>query len=81
MPCKISCIISSIFIIGMIYMTNSMSKTNVAEEYKAQLPEHLLEIYDKIVKERTHIYYTGFIIGLVIAGLFFFINKHHFVYH
>lgn len=55
-----------------------MSKTNVAKEYEAQLPEHLLEIYDKIVEERTQIYYTGFVIGLVIAGVLFFINKHIF---
>jgi hypothetical protein len=67
MVCKTSCGVSTAFIIGMIYMTNATAKSQVAKEYEQQLPEDLIPIYKKVVKERTEIYYTGYILGFVLA--------------
>ena len=56
MACRISCAISIVFIIGMIYMTNSMSNNDTMKKYKKQLPDELRYIYKEIVDERTRIY-------------------------
>lgn len=67
MVCRISCGVSSAFIIGMIYMTNASEKSEIAEKYEKQLPDNLKKVYKEIVKERKEIYYMGYILGLIIA--------------
>jgi hypothetical protein len=67
MVCTISCSISIIFIIGMIY-TNVLSyKNQTIQDYKKQLPSEYQVKYDNIVKERLTIYYTGYIIGFILS--------------
>jgi hypothetical protein len=61
-----------VFIISMVYMT--FSTHNVAKEYEAQLPKELIEVYGKIVAERTQIYYSGFILGVVLSMLAIYYN-------
>jgi tetrahydromethanopterin S-methyltransferase subunit B len=48
-------------------MTNAMTKTKVAKEYEDQLTADLIPIYKKVVKERKYIYYTGYILGFIVA--------------
>ena len=67
MVCSISCSISAIFIIGMIYMTNAMSKSDIIKKYQDQLPKELKATYESIVEERTRIYYTGYMIGFLLS--------------
>jgi hypothetical protein len=67
MVCSISCSISAVFVIGMIYMTNAMSKSNIIKKYQEELPNELLDIYLSIVEERTRIYYTGYILGFLLS--------------
>ena len=74
MACRISCAISIVFIIGMIYMTNAMSNNDTMKKYKKQLPDELQPIYKEIVDERTRIYYTGYGLGFLIAVLFILYN-------
>lgn len=74
MACRISCAISIVFIIGMIYMTNAMSNNDTMKKYKKQLPDELQAIYKEIVDERTKIYYTGYGLGFLIAVLFILYN-------
>ncbi len=74
MACRISCAISIVFIIGMIYMTNAMSNNDTMKKYKKQLPDELQTIYKEIVDERTRIYYTGYGLGFLIAVLFILYN-------
>ena len=74
MACRISCAISIIFIIGMIYMTNATSNSDTMKKYEKQLPEDLRNIYKNIVDERTRIYYTGYGLGFLIAVLFILYN-------
>lgn len=74
MACRITCAISIIFIIGMIYMTNATSNSDTMKKYEKQLPEDLRNIYKNIVDERTRIYYTGYALGFFIAILFILYN-------
>ena len=68
-PCTITCAISAIFIIGMIYMNYSVANSGIIMKYKSQLPENLQKIYQQITNERTTIYYQGYILGFVLSLL------------
>lgn len=67
MVCRISCSISLIFIIAMIYMTNATNTNHVIINYKNQLPVYLQKKYEEITNERKKIYYEGYILGLLFA--------------
>jgi predicted GIY-YIG superfamily endonuclease len=47
MACSISCIISAVFLIGMIYFYNRTNKSKIVTKYKAQLPPDLQKRYEK----------------------------------
>jgi len=73
MACAISCMISAIFIIGMIYFYNLTDKSTIVKYYKASLSSDLQKRYDKISKERTNISYQGYILGVVLSlGIIFY---------
>ena len=72
--CSISCSISAIFIIAMIYFYNSTSKSQIALKYRSSLPKHLQQRYDKIVKERQMISYKGYILGFILSLFIIFWN-------
>ena len=74
MACSISCAISAIFIIGMIYFYNSTSKSAVVQHYKSKLPSSLKERYDKITNERMMISYYGYAIGFILSLFIIFYN-------
>jgi prolipoprotein diacylglyceryltransferase len=74
MPCQISCAISAVFIIGMVYMTYATYQSDILNKYQNQLPEKLQKIYLNIVDERTRIYYFGYILGFILALLVIFYN-------
>ena len=66
-PCTISCSISAVFLIGMIYMNYSIAKSQIIVKYKSQLPENLQKIYEEITNERTKIYYQGYVLGFILS--------------
>jgi len=66
-PCGISCSISAVFLIGMIYMNYSVAKSQIITKYKSQLPEKLQKIYEEITNERTTIYYQGYALGFILS--------------
>lgn len=74
MVCSISCIISAIFIIGMIYFYNATSKSEVVLRYKKTLPSDLQQLYEKISRERMMIGYQGYLLGFVISLFIIFYN-------
>ena len=65
MPCRISCAISCIFIIGMIYFYNATDKSEIVKQYKATLPADLQKKYEEITAERRNISYQGYGLGLL----------------
>jgi hypothetical protein len=73
MPCAISCMISLIFIIGMIYFYNITDKSIIVKHYKSSLSKELQQRYEKISKERMNISYQGYALGVIISiGIIFY---------
>ena len=74
MVCSISCSISAIFIIGMIYFDNATSKNATVIQYKQKLNTHQREAYDKIAKERLRISMQGYGLGFIVSALIIYYN-------
>jgi len=73
MACAISCMISAIFIIGMIYFYNLSDKSEIVKHYKSSLSSDLQKRYEKITKERTNISYQGYALGVILSlGIIFY---------
>ena len=74
MVCSITCTISSIFIIGMIYFYNASYRSKAGEIYKNQLNQRQQLAYDRIVKERLGISLKGYFLGAVISLFIILLN-------
>lgn len=74
MACAISCMISAVFIIGMIYFYNMTDKSEIVKHYKEKLPSDLQKRYEKIAKERMKISYYGYILGFILSLFIIFYN-------
>ena len=74
MPCPISCTISAIFIIGMIYFYYMTDKSAIVKEYKSKLPTDLQKRYEKISQERMIISYYGYFYGFILSLFLIFYN-------
>ena len=74
MVCSISCTISAIFIIGMIYFYNATGRNAVGDKYKQQLSKEQQVIYDRIVRERLGISLQGYILGAILSILIIVYN-------
>jgi len=73
MACALSCSISAIFIIGMIYFYNMTGKSEIVRHYKASLSSDLQKRYDKISQERLMIGYQGYALGVILSlGIIFY---------
>jgi len=75
MACSVSCSISLIFIIGMIYFYNATSKSEVVKQYKTRLPKDLQVRYENISRERMMISYYGYGLGVLLSLAIIFYNK------
>ena len=64
MICKISCLISLVFIISTIYFTLSTDKQDIHNNYVKKLSDEQLVKYKKIVNERKNISIKGYLLGL-----------------
>jgi len=67
MVCAISCMISTMFIVGMIYFYNMTNKSEIVKHYKEKLPSDLQKRYETISEERKKISIHGYILGLVFS--------------
>ncbi len=74
MPCSITCAISVVFIIGMIYFYNRTFKSTIVNNYKKELPPKLRIIYEKLSVERSTISFHGYVLGLMVSLLIIFYN-------
>ena len=74
MACSISCMISAVFVIGMIYFYNLTDKSEIVKHYKATLSSDLQKRYDKISKERLMISYQGYTLGVILSLCIIFYN-------
>jgi hypothetical protein len=74
MACLLSCAISAIFIIGMIYFYNMTNKSKIVKAYKEKMPPDLQKRYETISNERMRISYQGYALGFVLSLLVIFYN-------
>ena len=74
MACTISCMISAVLIIGMIYFYNMTDKSTIVKHYKEKLSSDLQKRYDNITKERMTISYQGYILGFILSLFIIFYN-------
>ena len=74
MACLLSCAISTIFIIGMIYFYNMTNKSKIVKAYKEKMPPDLQKRYEVISNERMRISYQGYILGFVLSLFVIFYN-------
>ena len=74
MACLLSCAISAIFIIGMIYFYNMTNKSKIVKAYKEKMPPDLQKRYEVISNERMRISYQGYILGFVLSLFVIFYN-------
>lgn len=73
MACAISCMISAIFVIGMIYFYNLTDKSAIVKHYKSSLSSDLQKRYQNITNERTNLSYQGYILGVILSlGIIFY---------
>lgn len=75
LPCGITCSISLIFIISMVYMNYAMMDSQIMQKYRCQLPKELKTTYREIVNERTKIHYFGYFLGFLLSIMIIFYNK------
>lgn len=78
MICKISFMISLVFIIGYLVFAFTVDKQTITQELRATLNMHQEAIYDKIVQERKWLSIKGYLLGLFVALLIIidnYINK------
>ena len=74
MPCTISCMISAVFIIGMIYFYNMTNKSEIVKHYKDKMPTDLQKRYENISEERRKISIYGYILGFILSLFIIFYN-------
>jgi len=74
MACVISCAISTVFIIGMIYFYNMTNKSKIVKHYKVFLPTDLKIRYEKISEERMRISLYGYLLGFILSLFIIFYN-------
>ena len=74
MACTISCMISAVFLIGMIYFYNMTDKSTIVKHYKEKLSSDLQKRYDNIAKERMTISYYVYGLGVILSLVIIFYN-------
>ena len=75
-PCNATCFVALVIVVAMVIMTIMVSNDPFISSYRENLPTDLKKEYDRIVSERHQIYFTGYLIGFVIAlfSIIFSIN-------
>lgn len=75
MPCSISCMLSAIFLIGMIYFYIKTYNNKIVRNYVDTLNPTLKQRYEKIRDERLKISIKGYILGFILACIIIMSNK------
>ncbi len=67
MPCGITCFFAAVVVVAMVVFTIFSSQDPTIQGFAKDLSPELQEIYKKIVRERRNIFFTGYLIGVVIS--------------
>ena len=67
------CIIAVIFLIANIFTIISCNSDNYKQNFKNLLTKQQSLIYEKIITERTIVYYSGYVLGIILSIIAIFI--------
>ena len=70
-----SCSIAAAFVFASFYLTHSTNAKMVQNDFVVSLNEGQRETYNKIIKERSGIYFQGLMLGLVLGLAYLFVRK------
>ena len=70
------CMIAVVFLVANIYTIISCTDDNYKKEFKSLLTNEQKNIYEKIINERKTIYYSGYILGIVLSILIIYFGKY-----
>lgn len=73
-PCTITCFVAAVIVVAMIIMTVMVNYDPFVQSYKNKLPADVKASYENIVAERRQIYFTGYLIGFVLAVFLIIFN-------
>jgi len=77
MVCVLSCLISLVFVIGMVFFYNRTGQSNVVQHYKKTLTTDLQRRFDAISMERRNISIQGYALGALLSlVVLFFFHQH-----
>lgn len=74
--CRITCFIAILFLVANVYTMVSLDCKEVKADFYKVLNDKQKAIYEKIVKERKTIYYTGYGVGLILSFILIFVYKY-----
>ena len=73
-PCTITCSVSLVIVLAMVIMSVMVSNDSFVQSYRNKLPDDIKIEYDRIVKERHSIFFTGYVIGFVLSIFIIILN-------
>ena len=69
------CMLASIFILSSLFLCFMNTKKDIFIYFDSLLTTKQQVLYKKIIKERIYIYITGVILGICIAGFYYYKSK------
>ena len=78
MYCQLSCLITLIFLVSMLYFTLFFDKTKATHKFEKILDENQRKLYRRIANERKTIYYKGYLFGILISIVYLMFLKNNY---
>jgi uncharacterized membrane protein YfcA len=80
MLCPKYCTVAVIFLVAMIYLSFSVDRCVASQNFMNTLNENQIMVYKSIISERRGIYFTGYLLGILLscAVIFVFIGSKSF---
>jgi hypothetical protein len=66
-PCTVTCFIALVIVVAMIIMSMMVYNDPFIKSYSDNFPDDIKQEYNRIVSERHTIFYTGYLIGVVLS--------------
>lgn len=75
MVCALSCLISLVFVIGMVFFYNQATTSNVVQHYKNTLTTDLQKRFEAISAERRGISLQGYALGILLSLIVIYVLR------
>lgn len=73
--CGTTCALAITFLVADIYMTISADKGDMKQDFMKLLSDEQKTRYENIIEERKHIYFKGYLVGIICSILFIFVTR------